>query len=253
MPVNSLYHFAFDLKQYHTIIVLAALCLFSGISHAEETKTMTFTTLEGTIVQKISARVVEEAYRRLGIQIKIKELPARRAISMANSGAVDGELSRIANVEKKFTSLIPIKIPVNFIEGMVLSKDKPITVDGWKSIKQYRIAIRRGVVFTKNGTKGMDVQVLNSWKAILAALRTQRVDVTVVPKTIALNLLKTDQLDNIIINEPPIISLPLFHYLHKKNSALIPQLKEVLKQMQADGSIEEILKNSRKDLASRNR
>jgi len=205
---------------------------------------MTFSTLEGTIVQKISARVVGEAYRRLGIQIKIKDLPARRAISIANSGAVDGELSRVANVEKKFTSLIPIKIPVNFIEGMVLSKDRPIVVDGWKSIKQYKIAIRRGVVFTKNGTQGMDVQVLNSWKSILSALRSQRVDVTVVPRTIALNLLKTDQLDNIIINEPPIINLPLFHYLHKKNIALKPQLEKVLKQMQADGSIEKILKSS---------
>jgi len=244
MSVNSLIYFTYNMKHYLRLIILTPLCLLSGISHAEDTRTMTFSTLEGTIVQKKSVRVIEEAYRRLGIQIKIKYLPARRAISIANSGAVDGELSRVANVEKKFTSLIPVKIPVNFIEGVVLSKDSPVNVDGWKSIKQYRIAIRRGVVFSKNGTVGMDVQVLNSWKATLYALRSQRVDVTVIPKTVALDLLNKNQLDSIIINEPPIIILPLFHYLHKKNSALIPQLEKVLEKMQADGSIETILKNS---------
>jgi len=236
-------------RNYHVIFMIVA-CLLYNTGITADNKKMTFTTLDGANVQKISANVMRDAYRRLDISVEIKELPARRSIAMANTGAVDGELSRVSGLEKNFTSLIPVKVPVNFIEGMVLSKDKPIKVNGWDSIKGLKIAIRRGVVFSERGTKGMDVQVLNSWNSIISALQTGRADVVVVPRTIATQILKKYQSLNIITNEPPIISLPLFHYLHKKHSSMVPRLEKVLKKMQAEGAIMNIIEKSRKELAS---
>jgi len=237
-----------NLQQNISLTLFILYSLSINIVTAEEVKALKFTTLEGTPVQKISESVVREAYNRMGISISIKQLPGRRAIAMANAGTFDGEVSRIANIEKKFTSLIPIKIPINFIEGMVLSKDNPIHIDNWESIKHYKIAIRRGVLFSKKGTEGMNVQVLNNWKSMLRALDTGRADVIIMPRTVALKTLNDGKSPNVIINEPPIVILPLYHYLHKKRSSLIPQLESTLKKMQTDGTINRIINETRTKL-----
>ena len=228
--------------------LIALTFLISCSAQAADKQELVFTTLDGTYVQKISELVIREAYSRLNISIQIKELPARRAIAMANSGLVDGELSRVSGIEKKFTSLIPINVPVNFIEGVILSKDKPVTVDGWDSIKKFKVAIRRGVVFAERGTRNMDVQVLNTWDATLSALQTGRADVLVVPKTIALQILHNYEPKNIIINEPAVVSLPLYHYLNTKRSAMAPKIESVLNKMQSEGTIKSIIDNARKKM-----
>ena len=238
------------MKTFYSVIIVIFFSFLGGLSQAEEIKKLTFSTLDGTYVQEISEHVLRAAYKRLGIEIEVKELPARRAIVLANTGGVDGELSRISGIDKKFTSLIPVRVPINFIEGVVLSKDKPVKVDGWNSIRHMKVAIRRGVVFTEKGTKGMDVQVLNSWQSALAALQSDRADVVVIPRTLAAKILLQYEPKNIIVNEPPIVSMPLFHYLHNKRSAVVPLLERVLNEMQAEGEIERIISESRKSLAA---
>lgn len=238
------------MKQFYNAAFIVFVVVFCENIVAEELKKLTFSTLDGTYVQEISEEVLRAAYKRLGIEIEVKELPARRAIVLANTGGVDGELSRIAGIEKKFTSLLPVRVPINFIEGVVLSKDKPVKVNGWDSIRHMKVAIRRGVVFTEKGTIGMDVQVLNSWQSALAALQTGRADVVVIPRTLAANILLHYEPRNIFVNEPPIISMPLFHYLHKKRSSLVPLLERVLNEMQAEGEIERIISERRKSMAT---
>jgi len=238
----------FELQRIYYLLVIFSYLYATNVMAVENT-TMTFSTISGAEVQFVSARVIKEAYKRLNISVKIKDLPARRSLAMSNSGTVDGELSRVANLEKKYPSLIPVKVPVNFIEGMALSKDKPVNVDGWKSLLEYKLAIRRGVVFSEQGTKGMNVQVLNSWEATISALSTGRADVVIIPRTIANRIIKSYPNINIIINEPPIVSLPIFHYLHEKHRSMAPKIEKVIKKMATNGTIKTIIDKTRKELS----
>jgi polar amino acid transport system substrate-binding protein len=68
-------------------------------------KTLNFSCIEQTPDIEISRIVLSEAYSRLGIDIKIQELPGLRALIYANEGSTDGELFRAEGVEREYQNL----------------------------------------------------------------------------------------------------------------------------------------------------
>ena len=69
------------------------------------------------------------------------------------------------------------------------------------------------------------------------APREQRV--ALAPDSVA-RLIKQLKLDEVAMLAPPLAAFPVYHYLHKKHAALVPQLAAVLRQMRADKVIENI-------------
>ena len=50
--------------------------------------------------------ILREAYRRLGIALEIRKLPAERALRMASDGQLDGEVQRIDAVKRTHPNLV---------------------------------------------------------------------------------------------------------------------------------------------------
>ncbi|MFT5760784.1 MAG: polar amino acid transport system substrate-binding protein [Alteromonadaceae bacterium] len=111
--------------------------------------------------------VLSEVYKRVDIEIDTDLLPAKRSIRSANEGVnYDGELFRINGVEKEYTNLIPIKVPLHQSKWMVYTKNKKIKVNGWQNLKQYKLSIRRGISTTKKGTEGFNTIIVNTNKQL---------------------------------------------------------------------------------------
>jgi hypothetical protein len=49
--------------------------------------------------------IAKEAFSRIGVEIELPYLPTERSISAANDGLHDGELNRIAGMEKIYPNL----------------------------------------------------------------------------------------------------------------------------------------------------
>jgi len=49
-------------------------------------------------------------------------------------------------------------------------------------------------------------------------------------------------LNEIVMLTPPVQVDPLYHYLHKKHKALVPQITAVLREMKQEGKFQEIYK-----------
>jgi polar amino acid transport system substrate-binding protein len=56
-------------------------------------------------------------------------------------------------------------------------------------------------------------------------------------------VVRSQKLEGVTVLEPPLSSFPVYHYLNKKHEALVPELTRVLKQMQADRTIERLQKS----------
>ena len=194
-------------------------------------------------IADISSSVLFEAYKRIKIEVKFEKMPAERSIKSSNNGLLDGEVNRIAGMDKKYPNLIMVPLPINFLEGVAFSK-KNININGWDSLKPYTIAIRLGTKFAEYGTKGMNVSKFVSNEKIFTLLSENRYDICVSSRIVGLYQIKKQNLIGIKILEPPLVKHDLFHYLNKKHRDLVPIISKEIKKMQQEGRILEIRKKS---------
>lgn len=203
-------------------------------------ESLVFGTNNGDIVANFSSSVLKSAYQKMKIEISIKEAPPKRALMNANLGKVDGELHRIEGLQKKFSDLREVSVPVVQLEWVLFSKKHKFVVQGVDSLKPYSVSTRRGIVFAE---KMVEVakrhHLVNDWKQALLTVNGGRIDLALLPRILGLVALKETPMD-VYSLEPPIKTIYLYHYLHKKHESLVPQVTKVLEEMRDSGEIKRI-------------
>jgi polar amino acid transport system substrate-binding protein len=214
--------------------------LISAVQPRSEPRVITLVTVENTLDTIAGEVILSEAYSRLGIKLITKRYPGERALRMANSGEVDGELQRIDAMSEQYTNLVQIRPAVNFLEASAFSKLDSVNVDGWESLRTYRIGIIRGIKFSESPTIGFDRHFVGSYESLFTMLDKGRVQVAVTQRINGLAQLYSAQLNDIAEINPPIERFELYHYLHIKNHELVPLITAVLEKMKSTGEIDEI-------------
>jgi len=232
------------------LIILTALLSNPTVANI---KNLHFAMLEGSEAQNISLCVVQEAYQNIGIATTFSKFPTSRSLHASNGGQFDGELSRIKSISKKFGNLIRIPVPILYMKAIAFNKKvKNFIPNGFSSLSPYRVIINHGAQFARIGTEGLpNVQITNSYTSVFNMLVHLRGDLAVAPFSNGLGLIRQLDLPEIKPLQPPLIEIPLFHFLHKKNEALIPFVQKALKVMQKSGRIQQIYSNYLIDLVDK--
>lgn len=220
-------------------MIISLLFLYNS-AYVNAGEKLVFTSVQDAYIQRISEAVLKEAYGRLNISFETSWQPAKRALKIVGSGLSDGEISRVSAIGKIYPELIKVSVPVNYLEGMVYSKNKNLIINGWESLEPYKIGVGRGIKFAEMGTNGMNVLKVNGFTSLFKMLEKNRVDVIVAPRVIGLYQIASSGIEGVIANEPPVIKLNQYHYLNKKHKKLALQLEKVLKGMQEEGKIDAI-------------
>ena len=151
-------------------------------------------------------------------------------------------------MNEKYLNLI--QVPVSYIsdEVVVFSKmDFP--VNGWESIKPYKIGVRRGDKFVEYNTQGMKRYFAKGEKQVFEMLALDRVQVVLTNRIEGLDTISKMSYNKIIKPLfPAIVTNPLFHYLHKKHAALVPLVASEFQAMHEDGTIQQIMDTVEKNL-----
>lgn len=231
------------MPNHRQLLMTLLFVMIAGTCRISMAKTLKFSCIEGTPDVEISRLVLAEAYGKLGIDITIQELPGLRALIYANEGSTDGELFRAKGLEDEYTNLVRIHVPINSVDVVAVTKSLPFEINGWQSLKQYSIGIQSGISFIESSISNMKelkiTRVKNSAQ-LMRMLENERIDVVVAPRISAILSLSDMKSKTITILEPPLQSLPLFHYLNKKHHSLVPELEGVLQKMADEGEIERI-------------
>jgi len=238
MLKNKYISFGYKRNVNASIIIAIFMIFFSPLSLSVEL--LQLSKIEGSVLTKISEQVLVEAYHKLDIKIEFVSFPAKRGLMISNEGSVDGEVHRIKKVDYKYPNLIRVPTAINLAEVVVFTVDKPFKIEGWHSLKPYKIGIMRGIVVAEQGTKEMDVEAFNSYDQVLMMLNFKRIDVGVLTRVGGLYYLRSLKFKDIKMLEPPILQHGLYHYLHVKHEALVPKINGVLTKMQGSGRIKEI-------------
>ena len=177
---------------------------------------------------------LEEAYEQMGIKIAVKKLPAKRSLLDANRGLLDGELVRIEGMEKKFPNLIMIRPAVTSFKHLSLSRSPDVKITKVQDLRKYKVAYLNGIQWQERLVEGTDAKGYNDYGRALKLLELGRIDMILVDQIPIKQVLEKrtpEQNESLHFAALPIAEEKLFHYLHKKHSALIPRLEQVLRDL----------------------
>ncbi len=189
--------------------------------------------------------ILKEAFKRAGFSANIRMLPAERCLQDSNNGISDGEIARIKTMSQYYPNLVLVDEPI--IENrdfVAFSIHHEFKAENWSSLKPYNVAIIRGwKIFEKNITGTKSLISMESTLSMFELLKNDRADVVVNARIDGLYHLKKLGVENVKVMEPPLASVKLYLFMHKKNQLVIPKIKKALKSMKADNSFYEIKSN----------
>lgn len=181
--------------------------------------------------------VTKQALARIGYQLKTVQLPAERGLINANAGIEDGEMSRIAGLERIYSNLIRVPEKIMDWEFVVFSKKVIDLHNGWHDLAQQQVAFINGwKIFEKNTPDSSFVTKVREPEQLFKLLRKNRTDYLLYERWGGLALAAKLQMDDVLINDPPLAVREMFIYLHKKHIDLVPKLARTLREMKQDGS-----------------
>lgn len=223
-------------------VFIAFLLLVSLVQNALG-ETITISTNNTPLDRKALQLLSQEAFQRLGIELKLVNLPSERSLHAANLGEVDGEGLRVAGLGTQYANLV--QVPERFIgiSFVAFSRDATINLDkGWDSLKAYRVAFITGwKMFEANAGGARAVNKVDKPEQMFRMLDTGRIDLALYTRADGIALTRSMGLTSIAPLFPALKDVEMFLYLHKKHEALVPRLAQTLREMKADGTYNRIL------------
>ncbi len=233
------------LRQLHIFYLIVLCVLIAGIAEAQSE--LTLSGIKGSINHQIGSSILETAYKKIGISVDTVEMPAKRSLVMVNAGDFDGEVQRIGNIDRHYPNLIVVPEPLLYLESSVFIKNSEIRIKGWEDLSPYTIGIPRGIMYLEHHTKGLNRIFVKSQDQLFDLLNTGRIDVVIISTNYGLSFLNKHKGMKIRMLVPPILKIPLYHYLHRKHRNLIPKIAESIRQMRISGEMDEIISQYRQD------
>ncbi|KQP38887.1 ABC transporter substrate-binding protein [Pseudorhodoferax sp. Leaf274] len=192
---------------------------------------------EPSALSDIAEKIVTQAMKRAGIEVKFRPLPLPRAIEMANEGETDGDLLRILDVARRYDNLVPI--PVALVENQLvvygLSPDLPTM--SRTQVAGLKFGYARGTFIIQKYTLGLQVTETQSIESAFNMLAEHRFDLIV--SSYLDTLPSVQSLASPMYKWPRAwASEPLYLLLHKKNARLFPRIEAALQEMKKNGEMD---------------
>lgn len=179
--------------------------------------------------------IAGEAFRRAGVELRLVKLPAERGLISANAGIEDGDLVRIAGLEKQYPNLVRVPEKLVDWEFVAFSKDASIP-SNWAAIRQRPVGHIKGwKIFEQNLVGAERVITANDPEQLFRLLELNRVEVALYMRWMGLALIKQQGLKGVRPLVPPLATREMFIYLHKRHANLAPRIAEALRAMKREG------------------
>lgn len=193
-------------------------------------------------------QILREAYGRLNISIRIVPLPGVRGMTDSNMGVIDGQVARFTEIEGEAPNLIRVPTKIAEVEVVpVVLKVSGRQTKSWEVLKPHstRIGVRHGAYLPPGLVAEERVQRPITYSSMFEMLALGRLDVVLVPRGIsesAIKLLSANLKEQqpVFVELPTIAKAPMYHYVHKKNAALVAKLDIELKKMTKAGTIDHV-------------
>ncbi len=179
-----------------------------------------------------------EAFKRIGYKLKTVRLPAERGLLSANEGIVDGEVNRIAGIEKIYKNLVRIPEQVRYSDFCVLSKNANI-INSPEMLSQHVVGYIKGwKIYEKMMKDSNNIIMANNPQQLFRLLKIDRIEVALYTCLQGNILAKELSIEGVNILEPRLNQRTMHVYLNKKHSKIVPLLSQALQDIKQEGLYE---------------
>ena len=186
-------------------------------------------------------QVAKFAFAKIGVQLTTIQLPAERGLLIVNAGIEDGEMSRIARLDKTYTNLVRVPEKIMDWAFVVFSKKDISLQHGWQSLQSHSVAIIKGwKILERNVPKNSELFTVKLPESLFGMLASGHADLIIYEKWGGLKYLKKIHNTRIRLLEPPLVVKEMFIYLHKKNADLIPGLAAAIQALKKEGIYQQL-------------
>lgn len=216
--------------------VLALACC-PPLALAVEPALRVSTLLEQDPATQVAERVLREAYHQLGRELQVQGMPGERSLISANTGETDGELYRKAGIDQLYPNLLRVPVALLQYEIVVFSRRWNFKVQGWESLKPYRLGFVKGIKIIEENTRGMQLEPVATLQQAFVKMDLDRSDLVLSNRLSGLASLRQHGIHGVAQLQPPLAAFPVFHYLHRRHEDLVAPLTQALRELERSGFI----------------
>ena len=214
------------------------LAIVVGVCSAGETRIIASPPGHEDDAFKYAQKYVSRIYEECDLQVVFLEFPQERSIVTAEAGSIDGELARIKAVVSKDSPLIPLPTPLLHIEIVPVRHFSGEPIRSREDLEGKRLAYQRGFrILNHLAPDTASVIKVNTTHQIFRLLSRGRADVGLMMKQQA--LINLSSYPNMIMDEP-ILTEPVYHFVHERHAGDILCLDRSLSKLIEDGIVERL-------------
>lgn len=219
--------------------------------HAEEYH---FSSISGSYAQLVGEEVLTQIYSKIGADIKVTRMPAKRAAIEATKGRVDGEVMRIWSYGADHKEVIRVPTSYYYLETMAFyKKGSGVEINSNADLEKYSTLRVRGVKHARDVTEGLEnVYDYNDVETMLKAVDKERQSVALAHRTDALFAIQKFNILDLEFADKPLSSFPLYHYVHKNNAHLVDTIDRLILQLKHSGELGEIIESAERKVFESN-
>ena len=208
---------------------------------AETGSRLTFLDHDRNPLEQAVETILTRAYSALGILIDVKFTAPKRALQYNNSGIFDGELFRVPGIEVDYPNLVKVPVELGYVDFVAYSMRRDLSVKHWNDLAAYRVGAQLGVTKIEQESKDLKVSWTPTLDGAFMMLAADRVDVVVASRLVAcehlLRLKKQNPKLEAIREIAVLEHAPIYHYLTRTHTHLVPLLAQELDTLRRDGFI----------------
>jgi polar amino acid transport system substrate-binding protein len=179
--------------------------------------------------------IATEAFRRIGLAVQVVNLPAERALRLADEGHIDGEVGRVGGLEAQYPNLARVPEPIARVEFAAFSRNPALPAD-FAVLRTHAVGLVRGWKYFEQAMAGGEsVVTASDPEQLFRLLELGRVDVALYERSMGTALLMTLGIRDVRPLDPVLARRDVYTYLNRRHAALVSPLAEALRAMKRDG------------------
>lgn len=176
--------------------------------------------------------LMDKAYQQLGYQMTLIVMPLERSAHESNKGQIlDAELSRTAQAAEILPNMLRVEVPIGHIRITAFSRNPALKINQWRDLSAFRVDVLRGIYLARVNMQEQEYTEVNSISQAIQRLLSGRTDVAVLLGDETQWQLKQLENHGIYAITPDLAKTEIFHYVHERHAALVPQLEAALRQL----------------------
>jgi len=228
-------------QTWRSLLAMAfSVALLAGAAEAE-TKTVVVGTVGHDFPPaQIAQSILTEAYAQIGYRARFVPYPPLRMIKELDQGRIDALILAEARFGDEHPASLQVKVPIWSDELVAFSK-QPMGIRSWEDLKPLRVGFLKGMLIIETKLANAERrEAVSGPEALFLMLDAGRTDVVVTSKLIGQLSVRKLGLQGIAPASPVLETLPLFHFLARKNAELAAPLEAALVEMRRSGRMAEL-------------